>query len=674
VEQSRLAGSTGAFMNAYAPRMLRLSWVLTAILAACSSDNDRDSIAPAQALLGGTMRDTPWPSDVFLANGHLKIDAVPLDGKPENLGDLAAALSELDGAPLHSSIFFPIAGGAIPEGALDGDARLLDLDAGTTRSLKLFHRTATSELVALAPLNWVFLEGHHYACIVDDRWVQPSAALRDALRGVGPYASLYAPISKEAHVGAATVFTVGHPTRVLHAMRAQLDKTAPPVATVAKVILDLDGLLGAPKGTRSGIGDPAGVLHDALGAVVLGSFESSWYLGPSTKNLGRVELDGSGAPVAKGTTRVPFLLAMPKGAGAKTPILIFQHGLNASRAQVLAVANDYARAGYATIGIDALWHGERRPGARDEKHAYGTAAGPDGLADDTEYGASTVFFDFNGDSAAGIRPLDARAVRDNFRQAVVELGQLVRLIKRGDMSAIAVSDPSLAAVTFDPDSLVYTGESFGSVLGALTIAVDTDLRAAVLAVPGASIFLTMFPSSPVFAGIASIVLRGPFDSSLDVTDPIALPAAAQRSLSLIQAAIEPGDPIAFAADASKRQVLVLQSFSDEVIANQAGELLASAMGATQIPMPGHTKPLRYADVASASAPFTGNVAILNVDPATHVMYTRFGDKRTYQPGFPPVVPLAAPQTIDEPIEWLHKLTLSYVDSYRKTGKATVPAE
>jgi hypothetical protein len=369
---------------------------------------------------------------------------------------------------------------------------------------------------------------------------------------------------------------------------------------------------------------------------------------------------------------VPYLLAIPKGAGAKTPILIFQHGLNASRAQVLAVANDYARAGYATIGIDALWHGERRPGARDEKHAFGTATGPDGLADDTEYGASTVFFDFNGDKAVGIRPLDARAVRDNFRQAVTELGQLVRLIKRGDMSAVAAADPSLAAVTFDGESLVYTGESFGSVLGALTIAVDTDLRVAVLAVPGASIFLTMFPNSPVFAGIAAIVLRGPFDRSLDVTDPVGLPAAAQRSLSLIQAAIEPGDPIAFAEQVTKkkRSVLMLQAFSDEVIANQAGELLASAMGATQVTMAGHTKPLRYASLPSAMPPFSG-VAILNVDPATHVMYTRFTDKRTYVPGFPPVVPLPMAQTIEEPTEWLHAVTLSFVDSYRKSGKATL---
>jgi hypothetical protein len=640
---------------------------LVASILACSREQ---AVPPttAEALLGGASADTPWPSDVILVDGRLHVHDLPLPGSPGSLGDLEAALSELDGAPVQSSIFFPVRGGSIPDGKLSDTAQLVDLDSGATRELSLFHRTSTSELVALAPTDGVLAEGHRYACIVGDRYVHPSEEMRRALAGEGPYAASYAKIAGRANVGAATVFTVGHPTRVLATMRSSLDAMPPPKASVlsTRTGAELDRLFGVPTTTRSGIGDPEGVVHDAIGAVVFGSYEAPWYLGASTASLGHIELDGTGTPIAKATVTIPFLLTLPKGAGPKTPILIFQHGLNASRVQVLAVANDYARAGYATIGIDALWHGARRPGARDEKHAFGKESGPDGLADDTDFGASTVFFAFDGDPAAGIRPLDARAVRDNFRQAVVEIGQLVRLLKHGDLAAVAASDPSLAGVTLDASALVYTGESFGSLLGAMVIAVDTELHAAVLAVPGASIFLTMFPNSPLFSGLATLLLRGPFDSELDVSDPNALPAGAQRSLSLIQGAIEPGDPIAFAPRVAPRTVLLLQAFSDEVIPNQAGELLAAAMGASQVEVAGHTQPLRYVPLPKSSSPTKG-VTVMNVDPATHVMYTRFSDKRSYEIGFPPALPLSPPQVVDEPIEWLHATALGFADAYRKTG-------
>lgn len=641
----------------------------TVLLLGCSSKPADPGTA--EALLGGATADTPWPSDVFLVDGHIRVRDLALPGQAASLEDLAAAISDLDGAPVHGSIFFPVRGGAIPDGMLDDTARLVDLDTGTERTLRLFHRSSTSELIAMAPKDFVLTEGHRYACIVSDRFVHPSESMRRALAGEGPYAAIYAKIAGP-QVGAATVFTVGHPTRVLVSMREQLDAMPGPRATVVSVRtgVELDRLFGMPTTMRSGIGDPDGVVHEAIGATVFGTFDAPFYLGSDSARLGRIELDAKGAPIAKSTVTIPFVLTVPRGAGPKTPVLIFQHGLNASRVQVLAVANDYARGGYATIGIDALWHGSRRPGAKDEKHAFGRENGPDGLADDTDFGASTVFFAFAGDKVSGVRPLDARAVRDNFRQAVVELGQLVRLLKQGDLSAIAAADPSLATVTFDANALVYTGESFGSVLGAMAIAVDTELRAAVLAVPGASIFLSMFADSPVFSGLASLLLRRPFDSELNVSDPIALPAAAQRSLSLMQAAIEPGDPIAFAPRVAPRSVLVLQAFSDEVIPNQAGELLLSAMGASQVRIPGYTRPLRFTSPKTASLPATG-VLVMNIDPATHVMYTRFSDKRLYEPNFPPATPLPSPQMIDEPIEWLHATALAFAESYRMTGTPSV---
>src|SRR5262249_45426192 len=149
-----------------------------------------------------------------------------------------------------------------------------------------------------------------------------------------------------------------------------------------------------------------------------------------------------------GTANIPFMLTLPRHADlAHTPVLIFQHGLTASRAQVGGVANDYARAGYATIGIDELWHGARFPGHEDEKHNYTGAPGGDGLADDSALGPLGLFFDFAG--GPGLHALDARVVDDNFCQAALDVSSLTRLLRQGDMSAIATSHPSLASLTLD---------------------------------------------------------------------------------------------------------------------------------------------------------------------------------------------------------------------------------
>ncbi len=654
------------------------------------------------ASLGGMTADTPWPSDVFLVDGHLRVTELGLEGRADSVSGLAAALDELDGAPVLSSIFFPTNGGALPDGPMDGAAHLVDLTPGavaTRVELSLFHRESTHEIVALAPSAGVLTEGHLYGCYVDDKQVRPSPQLAAALRGDGPQGGLYAPLVAYVNVadagmaiGAATVFTVGHPTDRLYAMTDALEASTLPHVTVTSVLhgAALEELFGKPTTTRPGLGDPDGIVHEAIGWVVLGTFDAPSYLSRGEGKLGLVEVDAKGTPLLHGVTQVPFMLTLPKLSGslASTPIMIFQHGLNAGRSQVGAVANDYARAGFATIGIDALWHGGRRPGAVDLVHNYTGKDGPDGLADNDEFGAAISFFDFNGDLGAGIAPLDARYVRSNFNQAVLDVAALVRLVKRGDVSAVAASDPALAGFTLDRTHVIYTGESFGSILGAQVAAVAPDLDAAVLSVPGAGIFLPMFAESPYFSGFVSLFLKNGFDPTLDVAHTDVLPAGAQRSLSLLQAAIGPGDPASFApyithprVAAGKppnktRALLLLQAYSDELIPNQSGELLASASRASVVEVAGATHPLRFVTLPTASAPMTASAggtmsAIVNLDPATHTMFTSFRGDRRYVPGATPRAALPQPAIIDNPTELAHALTIELARSVRAGGPARV---
>lgn len=643
-----------------------------------------------------SLEDTPWPSDVFLVDGKLRLPGVPLRGDsrvgPGPVASLVASIEDLDGAPMYTSVFFPTGPLALPQGPVPGRALFVDLDRPDARVLEssLFHRPSTRELVALAPKGGVLSAGHRHACIVTSPAIQPSASMIEAILGRGPQAGIFRGLAERlggglptlAEVSAATVFTVGHPLAMTEKMRDVAAALPPPRLVVTKTYrhgAELDELLGTPTTTRPGIGDPRGITHDALDRAVLGTFDAPSFLSASPPGLGTVAIDAAGAPRVKGSERIPFLLTLPSRPAsgwpaAGVPVLVFQHGLNASRAQVAAVANTYARAGFATIGIDALGHGDRGVRAKDERHDFTGAPTPDGLADGDPFGASATLFDFEGDASQGVGAFDPRVVRDNFRQAIVDLTVLVRLLTQGDLSALAASDPTeLAGLRLDPSKLVYTGESFGSILGMGALAVAPDLGAAALSVGGGGIFLEVLARSPIFARLVTPFVQAAFDTTLDVSDPVALPPEAQRSLSLLQAAIMPGDPLAAAPLVPERgkRLLLLQARADEAIPNEAGELLASATGATFVALPERSTPPRFSTLPAREAPWTVETpALVQLSPATHTMFTSFADVRRTDPDTVPLAPLPTAQRVDNPIELAQHVALRFASTYR-AGRARV---
>jgi hypothetical protein len=261
---------------------------------------------------------------------------------------------------------------------------------------------------------------------------------------------------------------------------------------------------------------------------------------------------------------------------------------------------------------------------------------------------------------------------------MVDIAELVRFLQKGDLSPIAAADPSLAGLVLDASQVVYTSESFGSIIGAGGLAIATGLRGAVLSVGGGGVFLATLPSSPMFTGLVAPLLRTVFDPALDVSDPAVLPGEAQRSLSLLQAAFAPGDPLSFAPKlgAQGKSMLLLEARSDELIPNQAAELFASAAHATTVSLPSRSEPPRFASLPAAAAPYErapGTLAVVQLAPALHVMFTAFAGDRRYQPDFPPFVPLASPERVDNPIELAHDLALGFAASLREGGPGRVEA-
>src|SRR5690606_9669166 len=74
------------------------------------------------------------------------------------------------------------------------------------------------------------------------------------------------------------------------------------------------------------------------------------------------------------------------------------------------------------------------------------------------------------------------ATRDNFRQQVVDLAQLMRVIKSPDATGLAgqAATAAGAPLTFDLGKIGYVGQSLGGILGTLYNAVSPDTTNVVL--------------------------------------------------------------------------------------------------------------------------------------------------------------------------------------------------
>ncbi len=560
-------------------------------------------------------------------------------------------------------------------------------DTSKTLSYPLFYRAETKQLVAISPVGTALLEHHAYGCWITagvhdaaGHALHPSSLMSDAIAGRGDLGAraAYQKLSKAISAAmvkpmAATAFTTQ--TLSAWAQKAQADLTAmPPKATVDLTFTsqtELDDLFGGVATTlKPGHPPSGGVRHDSVAAVVVGHFDSPHYLSPTPGTLGLFD----DAMTVKATDHIPYLLVLPvRSSYASTPLVIFQHGINSDRSAVLLVANSYAARGYATLGIDELWHGSRLPGSVDEKFNLSGLPGHDGIGDPTPSGAVQFFFDFNGDANAGVLPVDPRYIRDNFRQATIDLMQEVRLARGGDLSAVAAALPTLSGLSFDGDKLVYTSESFGSIMGAALLAVDPLLEAAVLDVGGAGILVDLVANSPQFASLLQPFVASAFDTLVDISHPDVLPTRAQMSLNLLQEVIEPGDGLALAAGADpSKSVLFLFAYLDETVPNQSNQSLARGWGATEVQLSAGSHALEYVSLPTVKAPYQAVPmrAVVQLDPASHGMFTNQSGEHQFMPPFPPFSRYDQPIAITMPIVQAHALALDFIDGVR-SGAPTV---
>lgn len=496
-------------------------------------------------------------------------------------------------------------------------------------------------VLGVGPARGVVLaEGHAYAAVVTSRVRARGAhivASRDfdaAARGEGPLGSLYGPAYAKVmaaigsglgneRVVAIAPYTTQKVTDELYAMRDALEAApapalkwdAPSLAPMAAAkfttvtplpsgfTATMNQWLGVHPGPKlsDGSDDTDTTLpvrgHDKIRTFATAVFDGVNYLRVrSTKyedlEHGTFARDASGKPMPapeKPTSKiwVTFMVPtapMPTGG---YPVVVMQHGLESSRAFLLEFGNRFCAKGWMVVGIDAVTFGAR---ANDPKYQVdadneyaGTYSGPDGLSDlvvveqgppvKKERARATDFF-------GALK--NVRALGDQLRQAAFDTAQLVKVLRSSPN--LAPLDTGTGVPQIDVDKIVYVGDSFGGIQGALAAAIEPRLKAWALNVAGGGVFTEIGAHGPSIHAQLALAGNANFDvRSRQYSESHPLVVVGQ-TLS------EAGDPIAYAKHivvaprplvgqpTPKRNVFQTEVLYDELVADEGCEALARAGG------------------------------------------------------------------------------------------------
>lgn len=277
------------------------------------------------------------------------------------------------------------------------------------------------------------------------------------------------------------------------------------------------------------------------------------------------------APVS--TFELPFVAYLPLQGLGPFPTVLYGHGLTGDRLTAwYPTAYNLAQDGFAVLAIDSPKHGD---------HPDASVTNPT--------------FDLLGLSNDPFDPFDPFDARDNFRQAAFDKLQLVHRVLAG-MDVTGDGNPD-----FDPQRLLYQGDSLGGVMGPQMLALSDAFESATLVVPGGNL-TNIVDQATEFMPLVLLVTQSMSDDER------------LRMLAITQTAIDGGDPMTFApwviADrlpefaARRPHVLAQMALDDTVVPNSSTTYLVRAMG---IPIVGEAKfPMR--DVAiERSFPVIGNL-------------------------------------------------------------------
>jgi hypothetical protein len=418
-----------------------------------------------------------------------------------------------------------------------------------------------------------------------------------------------------SHVVAASLFTTQSITSLLEKVRRQIDASTPAPATFTigtggeRAVFANSSITSVTTNRQTGTATFASsplpfsavpVFGGAIGTTAYGSYTS-----PDYENAQKtIPAIGSGffsSPVAQGTNTLYFNLWLPSGTepAGGWPVAIVGHGFTDSKQGFpITTASTLAHNGVATIAINVVGHGGGPLGTITVTRSDGApvtfSAGGRGIDQD----ANTTIDSTEGVSAAA--PFTAVGNRDGLRQTVIDLMQLVREIQVGmDVNGDGTSD-------LDASKISYFGQSFGGIYGTTFMAVEPDVHAGVVNVPGGSIseIARLSPSFRPLVGIGlitrlpslynavpnafftSFVENMPLSGLAPVVDLVPGADAIQGYVDQQIWAQTPADPVAYASHlraqplfgASPKAVIVQFAKGDKTVPNPTASALIRAGG------------------------------------------------------------------------------------------------
>ncbi|MCG3174372.1 MAG: hypothetical protein GMKNLPBB_02606 [Myxococcota bacterium] len=311
---------------------------------------------------------------------------------------------------------------------------------------------------------------------------------------------------------------------------------------------------------------------DLLGPAFRGIFDLPAYQNDKKVFEGDPETN---LPVEKGRTRPGFVVALPKNANGPAPVVIFQHGGGRFKEDLFPLAAPYHAAGFAMVGIDLPYHGDRSstPGKN---------------------GSDVEMADFS----------DPAKSRDNFRQAAADHIAVITGVAALNeaLKPLSGMDKSL-----DPDKVFYVGHSMGSISGTISSGSAHKLLSVSL-VGGGAPYKQLVAEGVFSVPVADLLRdRAPWESEL--------------LLTFAQTMLDAGDPINYprkheAISRPAKDVLIWEAVGDPVANNKSTDWQALQWGAQLLKPFDHEVP----GMQAADAPVLNNFGFGDgVGKATRVL-------------------------------------------------------